>query len=153
MPAALPIAIGGAGALSFLGARSQAGAAKDAAKIQAESAEKALALQREMWQQQQANQAPWVSAGQGAVSTLARLMGTPTPAVNVPRATPTAAPDQTRNNVLARLAGADRAFVSRLANSALTKGGLVALRAPDGTVQAVPQAQADHYMRLGAVQV
>jgi hypothetical protein len=53
----------------------QAGAAKDAAATQAASADKAINLQRQMWQQQQANMAPWLRTGGGAMGQMGALMG------------------------------------------------------------------------------
>lgn len=152
MPAAIPIAIGAAGGLGFLGARSQANAAKDAAQTQAESTDKALALQREMWAAQQQNQAPWVSAGQGAVSTLARLMGTPQPAMAMPSQGPQNAMGG-QTNMLARIAGGPRTIGTRAAGAVLGQQGMVVLRAPDGSTQAVPEAQAEHYISRGAARV
>lgn len=50
-------------------------AAKEAAEIQAQSAREALALQREIYNRNQANMAPWLGTGGGAIMTLGRLMG------------------------------------------------------------------------------
>lgn len=47
-----------------------ANASKQAAGIQAASADQATQLQREMFQQQQQNQAPWLQAGQTALNAL-----------------------------------------------------------------------------------
>lgn len=146
MPAAIPIAIAGAGALGFMGAKSQAGAAKDAAAAQERSSREALALQREQWVQQQQNQAPWLSAGQGAVSTLARLMGTPQPNISMPSPVP-----QPQGG-LAQLAGQQN-LAARGAGALLGQRGMVVLRAPDGSTQAVPEDAAQHYISKGAVRV
>lgn len=47
-----------------------ANASKQAANVQAQSADQATQLQREMFQQQQQNQAPWLQAGQTALNAL-----------------------------------------------------------------------------------
>ena len=67
--------VGGAvigGVMSNTAASTQADAARDAAATQATSASEATALQREIWQQQQANQKPWQEAGVNALSQLTR---------------------------------------------------------------------------------
>jgi hypothetical protein len=48
----------------------QAKASKEAAQTQAESADQATALQREMWEQQREDLAPWREAGQWALPRL-----------------------------------------------------------------------------------
>jgi hypothetical protein len=65
--------------MNGVGAYLSSRAANKAADQQAESAREALALRRDMYERDMANQAPWLSAGTGAVMTLANLMGTPMP--------------------------------------------------------------------------
>lgn len=60
------VAVGGAVASSAI----QAGAAKKAAETQAESADEALALQREQWQQAREDLAPWREAGMRGLSQM-----------------------------------------------------------------------------------
>ncbi|SRR6266568_3572851 len=62
----------GAGA-SLLSSRTQANAAKSAAQLQFEEQQQALDFQKQEWQTQQGNMAPWIKAGQGAVGTLSGL--------------------------------------------------------------------------------
>lgn len=50
--------------------RTQANAAKDAARIQAEQQQKALDLQRQMFEQNQANMQPWLQTGTRALGQL-----------------------------------------------------------------------------------
>lgn len=71
------IAIGG-GALigavgSGLAASTQAGAAKNAAQLQYQEQQQALDFQKQEWQQQQQNMAPWIQQGQQAIGTLGGL--------------------------------------------------------------------------------
>jgi hypothetical protein len=54
-------------------ASKQADATRAAANISATSAANATQLQREMWQAQQQNQAPWLAAGQTALNALTPL--------------------------------------------------------------------------------
>lgn len=60
----------GADLLGFGPASKQADATQAAARIGAESANQATQLQREMWQAQQAQQQPWMQAGQTALNAL-----------------------------------------------------------------------------------
>jgi len=53
----------------------QARAAETAAELEARSAREALAFQKQQWETYQRQQAPFLKAGQGAVTTLASLMG------------------------------------------------------------------------------
>jgi hypothetical protein len=63
----------GADLLGFGPASKQADATRAAANISAETARQATQLQREMFQQQQQNQAPWLQAGQTALNALTPL--------------------------------------------------------------------------------
>lgn len=55
-------------------ADTQANAALSAAQLQAQSADKALAFQKEQWSTEQKNLAPWLSAGTDAIGTLSGMM-------------------------------------------------------------------------------
>jgi len=73
-------AIAGAGALGAVGSVAggviQSGAAKSAANTQAQAADLATALQVDEFQQGEANLAPFVQGGQGALAQLRSLTGT-----------------------------------------------------------------------------
>lgn len=71
--------IGGvvSGVGSVVAGGEQARAAKSAAQLQAEEQDKALAFQRDVWNTQQKEEAPYLAAGGGAISTLSRLLSTP----------------------------------------------------------------------------
>jgi len=60
----------GAAAGSIYSGSKAAGAAKDAAQLQAESADKAAQIQWQMYQQTRADQMPWLQAGKRALGTL-----------------------------------------------------------------------------------
>lgn len=64
----------GAGA-SLSAGNTQANAAEQAQQLQAQEAQNALNFQEQQWNTQQQNEAPWLQAGQGAVSQLASLAG------------------------------------------------------------------------------
>lgn len=132
MPAAIPIAIGVSSLIGYAGAKS-------AAKSQEKAADKSLALQERMFNQTRADQQPYMQAGQSSLSALTRGMGLSAPAPSM-AATP----------------GEMRTAVPRGGLSAMRgapAGNVVQLRAPDGSVQAVPQDQAEHYMARGAQRV
>ena len=76
---ALAIGLGTAASVgtSIYGSTLQAGAAQSAAQLDYQAQQNALAFQEQEWNQQQANQAPWIHAGQGAVSQLSDLLSTP----------------------------------------------------------------------------
>lgn len=64
------------------GVNAQIEAANYAAALEKESADKQLALQREIWEKQQADQAPWLKEGGWGISRLGDLMRNQTPAYN-----------------------------------------------------------------------
>lgn len=65
--------IGGA-ALASHGASKQAAAANQAAQLQHQDAQDALNFQKKEYADQQKNEAPWLQAGQGAVTSLAGML-------------------------------------------------------------------------------
>jgi len=64
------MAAAGSTLLSLFGANKQAGAAKDAANISAAAAREQTQLQRDMFNEQKANQAPYLAAGTNALAQL-----------------------------------------------------------------------------------
>lgn len=70
-------AMAASGALSYLGAEKQAGAAEDAAKLQAAAAREQLAFQREIFDRLQQQQAPYRQAGYTALNQINALLGLP----------------------------------------------------------------------------
>lgn len=58
---------------SIFGGNSQADAAKSAQKLEAQQQQNALDFQKQEWQTQQGNMAPWIKQGQGAINTLGGL--------------------------------------------------------------------------------
>ena len=76
-------------------AKIQADATKYAAQLQAQGLDKNLALQVAMFQMEQANNAPWLSTGAGALSKLGGMLGiTPQPTTTL-RLLPPPTPTQT----------------------------------------------------------
>jgi len=82
---------------SFLGGKEQAGATEEAARLSSQAASEATQLQKDIYQQTRADQAPWRSVGTGALNELAWEMGIPA------RADYSFTPE-TREQVRARLA-------------------------------------------------
>ena len=58
-------------------AQIQADAAAAAAKMQSETTDKVLGLQREQWEAGRADMAPWLDTGRKSLATLSNLMGLP----------------------------------------------------------------------------
>ncbi|MCU1301969.1 MAG: hypothetical protein JWQ87_2253 [Candidatus Sulfotelmatobacter sp.] len=58
-------------------ANTQASAAQQAQQLQADEAQKSLDFQKQQWDTQQQNMAPWLSAGKSALGQLNGLMSTP----------------------------------------------------------------------------
>lgn len=167
--------VGGVGGLfDYFGARQQAGATKEAAKIQAETAEKALKQQQgqydvtradleRTYQQQRADEAPYLGLGVGAVGALQYGLGLTPPKASTaaPPITKPGAPVplQTQQNQwwADRLPGA-RAGVPQGAlgmfaggpqpNSGPANG--IPMRSPNGQVTRVAPDQVAHYTQLGA---
>jgi hypothetical protein len=75
---AVTVAVIGGGA-ALIGAGIQASAAESAAQTQANALENAQGIQEQMFQQVQQNEAPFLQAGQGAISQLNYLLGTGNP--------------------------------------------------------------------------
>lgn len=73
---AIASGVAGAGA-SIYGASKQASAAKSAAELQHEDQQASLDFQKQEWQTQQTNEAPFLKAGQGAIGELSNLISTP----------------------------------------------------------------------------
>lgn len=160
---------GGSMIANYFGARSASKASKDAAKLQAESADKALAFQQRMWEDTQRNQAPWLQAGTGAINTMANLGGIPmmapgstsnTPPATAPLASvaPPASSRPLSGGAVGTAAGQVlgqmpmSAAVPRpggMGAPAMT-GNFVTLQAPDGSTQRVPQQFASAFEARGA---
>lgn len=64
-------------ATSIWAANKQSGAAEDAAATQARSAAEAMAIQKQMYDQQRADAQPWMQAGQGALGQMQDMTKNP----------------------------------------------------------------------------
>jgi hypothetical protein len=132
---AIAIGLGGASLVTgAIGAHKAASASKEAAKQQAASAQQALAVQQQMYQQTRGDLAPYRQYGAGALAAGHQLMGLPTPA-----AEPAMMP-------LSQVIGQRPTPTG----TAVPRGSLVLLRAPNGQTQQVPADQVDHYLARGA---
>jgi hypothetical protein len=139
MPA-IPIiaAVGGSviGAIgSHAAAGAQAGAAKSAAQLQAQSAQNALDFQKQQWQTQQQNEAPWLKAGQGAIGQLSNLASNFQPWTQQFQA-PTGATEQNDPGYQFRLQQGNQALQS----AAAARGNLLT----GGTAKAIQQYGQDY---------
>ncbi len=133
MPGLDPLSIAGAGiggAFNYAGAKKQADAIKSASELQANSTKQALDFTKQQYADLQGRLAPYVASGKNANGIMNGLV--------------TASP----------YAKALRQPGMPLAPAAPAPAGqMVTLKAPDGTVKAVPSEQAQHYIQLGATQV
>jgi hypothetical protein len=157
-------------------AAQQITAANDAAKVEADAAAEQLKFLREQdakdraqaevlrkqsydtseasrlmdynqWAHKQTGLAPYQGAGQASVGSLANLMGlkpenmaVAAPKAAVPYAPIPYTPMDTSTSIPATLGSTANA-------------GTVRMRAPDGSVKAVPAASVQHYEQLGAVRL
>ncbi len=64
----------GSGVLNYEGQKGETQASESAAQLQADEAANSLAFQKQEWQQQQANESPFLKAGQSAVGDLSSLL-------------------------------------------------------------------------------
>lgn len=114
-----------------------ANAQKHASDLEAQAADKALAFQKEQYEQQRTDNAPYRQVGASSLAALSQGLGLP--AYQAPPSAPT------NGGTLASLAQPPQA--------AQTPDAMVSLRAPNGSVKQVPASQADHFVQLGAQRV
>jgi hypothetical protein len=121
----IAVAIGGGaliGGISSLAAGSQqAGAAKNAQQLQAQEAQNALDFQKQEFNTQQQNEAPWLKAGSQAVGNLSQLANGGLPAWTGQFQAPTAAQAAATPGEQFELQQGSQA----LDNSAAARGGLL----------------------------
>jgi hypothetical protein len=101
-------------------ASTQANAADYAANLQAEEAKNALDFQKQEWNTQQQNEAPWLSAGKGALSNLNAILAEPGQGWDKTFTAPTAAEAAQYPGYQFQLQQGEEA----LQNSAAAKGAL-----------------------------
>lgn len=144
------IALGGAGLyLQNRQANNALDASKQAQQAQNDAAQKAIDLQKEMYQTTRNDLAPYRALGQGASAGLGYFMGIPgyeqgnrgilPPSAMGQPMTPPATPAASGNTA-----------VPRNPSAATASEPMVAMRAPDGSMRAVPQSQVSHYQARGA---
>lgn len=181
MPAVIPLVIAGASAAGQIySAKKGASAAKTAAATQSASADKALELQRQAYEQQRQNLAPYRALGEGSLQNLGNFQsfaGVPgnfgagvqsqyqhalSPNYSMPPQGPLpgAAPQMGgRTNPNGQPIVDYAVQRGTLANPQGTMlrapqaGQMVQMRAPTGEVMPVERSQVEHYMQRGATVV
>lgn len=161
----VPIIAAGIGAAtSIYGAHKAAGASKQAARTQSQAADKAMALQKQVYDNQTQLMAPWISGGQTAFTNMQRMAGGqqampyqpptlgqamqhgpqgpmpppgPMPGGRVPLG-------QALEGGMAPMGGGAPMGGQDMA------GGLVTLQMPDGTTQQMPRGAAQPMLMRGA---
>lgn len=135
------------GGASVAGAAIGSHAAGKAADTQAASADKALALEREMYQQAQQNYAPYLALGSSTLPKLLSLAGSSTPNLGLP------------GNVANPYGSGTPSWASAFASPksvgygqtpAAASAGMVRMQAPTGEVQMVPASKRAMYEARGA---
>lgn len=140
MPAAvaIPLITGAvSGATSLIGAKVASNAAKNAAKTQTASADKAIALQNQLYQDQQQRMSPFVNAGGQALGQLGQMSSQRAPMFD---------PSQRGGGFTLQMSQ------PMGGQGMLGKVGMptVKMRAPDGSVRDVPQDQVPMFQQKGA---
>jgi hypothetical protein len=149
---AIAISAGAAAGASIYGAHKASGAAKDAAKQQQQSAQQALALQREMYGQTRADLGPYREQGGQGLTALSALLGLPGPAPASSAPVGPTAPVPSSWHSMPPGATVTGHAVPR-GTLPGTAPNFVTLRAPTGQLRAVPADQAAFYLARGASQV
>lgn len=120
--------------------------AKDAAATQTDYGNRALDLQRQMYETQRADEQPYRQMGYGALNTLSSMMGgmggsMPSAPMSAPSGGGMGMPSQPQGAAgltLANLGGVPRSQ------------GMVMMAAPNGQRQMVRSDQVAHYQQMGA---
>jgi hypothetical protein len=142
--------IAGSAAASAYAAHKQSSAAKKAAEQQAASANRAIDLQREMYQQGRQDLTPYMQGGNQGLTALTSLLGVaPPPGAAPPMGAPMAAPGFPGTRPMPPGAIPTGGAQPRPGGAP----GMVLLRAPTGQQQAVPADQAAFYLARGATRV
>ena len=151
----------------IIGGKLAANATRDSAKIQAESAQRALDQQKEMYDLYRSDSAPYRSAGYSSLGAMSNLLGLPDPGM------PTAPPptmQQRRDQAVPAIAnGVKSALSSWFGGGQPNDGpGLMAnvkafgatagqptdssyvIAAPDGQTKEVPREELAHWISKGA---
>ncbi len=146
----LPSIIGGGAALG--GAAISAHSNTEAAKIAAEQADKALAIQQQQYALQRQDTAPYRALGQGAVGNLGFLSGiaAPTPdeltqlSSTVPKTAPPALPTASTP---------PQPSLATLGQPSSGSSQMVQVRSPSGSIGTIPAAMLQQALAAGATQV
>jgi len=163
-------------ATSIIGAHKNANAQKDAAKIQSAAADRIAPIQQGVYQQQMSGMEPYAALGRQQANTMMRMMtpGVPyTPQMQLadarsqqaalPSWSMTPGQPPSYETATARV-GSNTAAPPRIGGPpapGATKQGtlgalaqqMVPMRAPNGSVRAIPMEQVSEFMRKGAVRV
>jgi hypothetical protein len=159
MPAVVPIGIGVA---SLVGAKMQSNAAKKAAAVQTDYGNRALDLQKQMYEQDRADQQPYRNIGYGALNTLGSMMGPKfnqggggfQPSMggggggfsfNGPPS-----PSSPMGGGGGFMGGPRPGGSGQTPMASGSGGGMVLMQAPNGQTKQIPREQVAHYQQMGA---
>lgn len=130
-----------AGGAAVYGASKASSAAKKAAGASQQATDQATALQREIFQQQQANQAPWLNQGTQAVNLLGQFYGfnpSAPPTTQAPAPAPAQTPSSQHPGTLFDMINQGR---ERFGMNPLSEAMMGAQASTQATTQAVSQTQ------------
>ena len=148
--------------MGLVGAKMKSDAAKQAATIQQQAAQKAQAINQGVYQQNMALMQPFAASGPAAANTLSRLYMSPgqpyTPDLQAQDAQrfynqPPAWSLTPGGQWSAATGGSAGPMTGPSPTTALASMASVPMRAPDGSVRNVPQAQVQNYLNKGAALV
>lgn len=126
---------------SLVGASIQSNANTDAAKIQADSVQKALDFEKQQYADLTGRLAPYVAAGTTSTDRMSQLLGLPAR----PQTTATAPP--TRGPSVANYGGPSPAAAPA---QAPTAPAMITIQAPNGQTKQVPASEQQHWESVGA---
>lgn len=141
------------GIANVVGAHKAAGAAKDAAKVQVASADKAQGVNQQVYNDQRALMQPYIQGGNDA---FARLMSAKFGTSG--QGTPQGGPPGGQFGQMSAMTGPPQPMPQAMPpqppqafGAAMGGGGpLVKIQAPTGETKDVPREQVQHYLGLGA---
>ena len=140
------------GGLSLYGAHKQASAAKDAAKIQQQAADRVAPIYQGIYQQQMAGMEPYAAAGRQNINSLMRLT-TPGVGYSPQQQLADAQAQYNARPPWAMTPGESNTAVPRAGTLGGMANGLVQMRAPNGSVRGVPANMVDQFLAKGASRV
>lgn len=135
---------------NLIGATIASNANTEAARIQAESAQKALDFEKQQYADLTGRLTPYFTAGGASTDRMAQLLGLPARAGTTATAPPTYGPPVNSYAPPSATSQPAPATNAPASSPAASSGATVLLQAPDGSQKAVPQEQVAYWQSKGA---